>query len=85
MELCSQDLVTVFRQHFERNVNATNLGLLIDAYIRRTDLAIVRELDPNKKKVGPLVVRELEPNKKKVGPLVIREVGPNKKKMGFGG
>lgn len=51
LEECNQDLVTVYRQHFERAVNATNLGLLVDAYIRRTDLGIVRELDPNKKKV----------------------------------
>lgn len=50
-EECNQDLVTVYRQHFEKAVNATNLGLLVDSYIRRTDLSIVRELDPNKKKV----------------------------------
>lgn len=50
LEECNQDLVTVYRQHFERAVNPTNLGLLVDSYIRRSDLAIVRELDPNKKK-----------------------------------
>ncbi|XP_069175043.1 protein NDRG3 isoform X5 [Procambarus clarkii] len=49
-EECNQDLVTVYRQHFEKALNATNLGLLVDSYIRRTDLGIVRELDPNKKK-----------------------------------
>ncbi|XP_042866225.1 protein NDRG3-like isoform X2 [Penaeus japonicus] len=50
LEECNQDLVTVYRQHFEKALNATNLGLLVDSYIRRTDLSIVRELDPNKKK-----------------------------------
>ncbi|XP_050698095.1 protein NDRG3-like isoform X3 [Eriocheir sinensis] len=50
LEECNQDLVTVYRQHFERAINPTNLGLLVDAYIRRSDLGIVRELDPNKKK-----------------------------------
>lgn len=51
LEECNQDLVAVYRQHFEKALNATNLGLLVDAYIRRNDLNIVRELDPNKKKV----------------------------------
>lgn len=50
IEECNQDLVTVYKDHFEKNVNATNLGLLIDAFIRRDDLAIVREMDANKKK-----------------------------------
>ncbi|XP_063851889.1 protein NDRG3-like isoform X12 [Scylla paramamosain] len=50
LEECNQDLVTVYRQHFERAINPTNLGLLVDSYIRRSDLGIVRELDPNKKK-----------------------------------
>ncbi|KAK7078988.1 Protein ndrg3 [Halocaridina rubra] len=50
IEECNQDLVTVYRQHFEKSLNPTNLGLLVDSYIRRTDLGIVRELDPNKKK-----------------------------------
>ncbi|XP_064122044.1 protein NDRG3-like isoform X9 [Macrobrachium nipponense] len=50
VEECNQDLVAVYRQHFEKALNATNLGLLVDSYIRRTDLNIVRELDPNKKK-----------------------------------
>lgn len=47
--------MTVYRQHFEKALNATNLGLLVDSYIRRTDLSIVRELDPNKKKVLALL------------------------------
>ena len=51
LEECNQDLVTVYRQHFEKALNATNLGLLVDACIRRSDLSIVRELDANKKKV----------------------------------
>jgi len=46
----NHDLVHVYRQYFEKNVNPTNLGLLIDSYIRRTDLAIVRELDPIRRK-----------------------------------
>ncbi|KAK3875309.1 hypothetical protein Pcinc_019805 [Petrolisthes cinctipes] len=50
VEECNQDLVSVYRQHFEKALNATNLGLLVDSYIRRNDLNIVRELDPNKKK-----------------------------------
>jgi len=50
IEQCNQDVVAMFKTHFERHVNAHNLGLLVQAYIQRTDLGIVRELDPNKKK-----------------------------------
>lgn len=55
IEECNQDLVTVYRQHFEKSLNATNLGLLVDSYIRRTDLGIVREMDPNKKKEARMI------------------------------
>ena len=46
----NHDLVHVYRQYFEKNVNPINLGLFIDSYIRRTDLGIVRELDPIRRK-----------------------------------
>ncbi|XP_076040373.1 misexpression suppressor of KSR 2 isoform X2 [Oratosquilla oratoria] len=55
VEECNQDLVTVYRQHFEKALNATNLGLLVDSYIRRSDLGIVREMDPNKKKDAKMI------------------------------
>jgi len=46
----NHDLVYVYRQYFESNVNPVNLGMFIDSYARRTDLNIVRELDPMRKK-----------------------------------
>ncbi|XP_049818502.1 protein NDRG3 isoform X3 [Aethina tumida] len=46
----NHDLVQVYKSYFERNVNPTNLALFIDSYVRRTDLNIHREMDPNKKK-----------------------------------
>lgn len=51
----NHDLVEVFKQYFEKNVNAYNLGLFIDAYINRSDLAIVREMDPSKKKATRMI------------------------------
>ncbi|GLG92492.1 Uncharacterized protein GBIM_00181 [Gryllus bimaculatus] len=45
----NHDLVQVYRSYFERHVNPTNLALFIDSYIRRTDLNIVREMDPGRK------------------------------------
>ncbi|KAK7873970.1 hypothetical protein R5R35_012972 [Gryllus longicercus] len=45
----NHDLVQVYRNYFERHVNPTNLALFIDSYIRRTDLNIVREMDPGRK------------------------------------
>lgn len=48
----NHDLVQVYKSYFERNVNATNLALFIDSYIKRTDLNIQREMDPTKKKEG---------------------------------
>jgi len=49
VEQCNQDVVAAFRSHFSRGVNASNLGALIQCYIQRTDLGIVRELDQHKK------------------------------------
>jgi len=46
----NHDLTTVYSQYFESNVKAHNLALLIDSYIRRTDLNIERTLDPLKRK-----------------------------------
>lgn len=48
----NHDLVQVYKNYFERRVNPTNLALLIDSYVRRTDLNITRELDPMRKKEG---------------------------------
>ncbi|KAF9817106.1 hypothetical protein SFRURICE_013894 [Spodoptera frugiperda] len=41
----NHDLTQMYRMYFTRNVNPTNLSLLIDAYVRRTDLGIAREND----------------------------------------
>lgn len=46
----NHDLVQVYKSYFERNVNPTNLALFTDVYVRRSDLNIQRELDPNKRK-----------------------------------
>ncbi|XP_023726929.1 protein NDRG3 isoform X4 [Cryptotermes secundus] len=46
----NHDLVQVYKAYFERHVNPTNLALFIDSYIRRTDLNIVRELEPSRRK-----------------------------------
>ncbi|XP_049785648.1 protein NDRG3 isoform X3 [Schistocerca cancellata] len=46
----NHDLTQVYRSYFEHRVNPVNLALFIDSYIRRTDLNIVRELDPARKK-----------------------------------
>ena len=42
----------MYKSYFERNVNANNLALFIDAYVRRNDLNIQREMDPTKKRDG---------------------------------
>ncbi|CAH0401795.1 unnamed protein product [Chilo suppressalis] len=41
----NQDLTQMYRSYFTRNVNATNLALFIDSYVRRGDLAIGRDAD----------------------------------------
>ena len=46
----NHDLVQVYKTYFERHVNPTNLALFIDSYIRRTDLNIVREMEPSRRK-----------------------------------
>lgn len=40
----NHDLITVFRDYI-KTINAQNLALLIEAYIKRTDLGIIREMD----------------------------------------
>ncbi|XP_068621513.1 protein NDRG3 isoform X2 [Battus philenor] len=39
----NHDLAQMYRAYFTRNVNPTNLSLLIDSYVRRTDLNIARD------------------------------------------
>lgn len=51
----NHDLVHAYKQYFEKNVNAFNLGLFIDSYIKRTDLSITREMDPTKKKLARMI------------------------------
>jgi pimeloyl-ACP methyl ester carboxylesterase len=46
----NHDLVQAYRQYFEKNVNAFNLGLFIGSYVKRSDMEIVREIDPSKKR-----------------------------------
>ncbi|XP_011293331.1 protein NDRG3 isoform X3 [Musca domestica] len=38
----NHDLVQIYKQHFERGVNPTNLAMLINSYIHRNDLNIAR-------------------------------------------
>uniref|UniRef100_A0A0K8TQA3 Protein ndrg3-like isoform x2 n=1 Tax=Tabanus bromius TaxID=304241 RepID=A0A0K8TQA3_TABBR len=38
----NHDLVQMYKSHFERSVNPTNLAMLINSYIHRTDLNIAR-------------------------------------------
>ncbi|GFQ75804.1 protein NDRG3 [Trichonephila clavata] len=52
LEERSHDLIQIYRQYFNTAINAYNLSLFIDSYVRRTDLGIVREMDPIKKKTA---------------------------------
>lgn len=38
----NHDLAQMYKSHFERSVNPTNLAMLINSYIHRTDLQIAR-------------------------------------------
>lgn len=38
----NHDLVQMYKQHFERGVNPTNLAMLINSYIHRNDLHLAR-------------------------------------------
>lgn len=38
----NHDLAQLYKSHFERAVNPTNLAMLINSYIHRTDLQIAR-------------------------------------------
>ncbi|KAI0224997.1 Protein NDRG3 [Lamellibrachia satsuma] len=46
--LTNQDLVNMYSKVLE-TLNPQNLGYFIESYIKRSDLGIVRELDPSKK------------------------------------
>ncbi|XP_003743483.1 protein NDRG3 [Galendromus occidentalis] len=46
------DMVQMYRNYFNKSINAHNLSAFIDSFIKRNDLNIVRELDPNKKKTA---------------------------------
>lgn len=45
----NHDLVHVYSEYI-KSINAKNMGYFIESYIKRTDLGIVRETDPMKKK-----------------------------------
>ncbi|XP_076470455.1 protein NDRG3-like isoform X3 [Babylonia areolata] len=44
----NHDLITVYQEYI-KSINAQNLALLIQSYLKRTDLGIVREMDPMRK------------------------------------
>lgn len=44
----NHDLITVFQEYI-KSINSQNLSLFLESYIKRSDLDIVRELDPMRK------------------------------------
>eukprot|EP00088_Acartia_fossae_P041925 TRINITY_DN43890_c0_g1_i1.p1 TRINITY_DN43890_c0_g1~~TRINITY_DN43890_c0_g1_i1.p1 ORF type:complete len:184 (-),score=13.26 TRINITY_DN43890_c0_g1_i1:215-766(-) len=44
-----ENLVSVYKQHFQTQVNSTNLSLLLQAYLDRTEIKLARELAANGK------------------------------------
>ncbi|XP_054714465.1 protein NDRG3-like [Uloborus diversus] len=48
----SHDLVQVYKQYFQTTVNPYNLSLIIESFVQRTDLGIMREMDPARKKTA---------------------------------
>lgn len=55
LDTCNHDLLEVYKRYFTEKINAHNLGLLMESYVARTDLGIVRELDPQKKKAAKML------------------------------
>ena len=51
----SPDVLRSYREFFEMNCNPMNLSRLIESYITRSDLGIVRELNPNKKEMSRMI------------------------------
>uniref|UniRef100_A0A1W7RAA3 Misexpression suppressor of KSR n=1 Tax=Hadrurus spadix TaxID=141984 RepID=A0A1W7RAA3_9SCOR len=46
----NHDLIQVYRQYFNKSINAKNLSMFIDTFVKRGDFGIIREVDLNKKK-----------------------------------
>ncbi|XP_023233367.1 protein NDRG3-like isoform X1 [Centruroides sculpturatus] len=48
----NHDLIQVYRQYFNKSINAKNLAMFIDTFVKRGDLGIIREMDFSKKKTA---------------------------------